>query len=310
MVDVIIPVYKPDEKFYKLMKRLQKQTVKPNRIFIIQTIDEQNNKDIGLQYQEQKNVTVVKIEKKEFDHGGTRNFGASLSKAEFILFMTQDAVPCNKHLIEELLKPLQQPDIAVAYARQIADKKAGILEQYTRKFNYPKQSHIKTEKDLEKIGIKTYFCSNVCAMYQRELYEQLGGFVTKTIFNEDMIMASKVIKAGYAIAYAADAKVNHWHKYTYRQQFSRNFDLAVSQVQYKEIFGAIKSETEGVKYVLDTSKYLLEHHIYLLPDFICQSIFKFLGYQLGKHYEKLPKSWVEKCSMNKTYWKNESIGDE
>lgn len=36
---------------------------------------------------------------------------------------------------------------------------------------------------------KTFFCSNVCAMYRRSIYEKLGGFVKHTIFNEDMIFA-------------------------------------------------------------------------------------------------------------------------
>lgn len=311
MVDVIIPVYRPDEKFYKLMERLQKQTVKPNRIWVLQTVEAEDKTDIGLKFQCQENVMVITVEKEEFDHGGTRNLGASLSDAEYILFMTQDAVPCDRHLIEMLVEAMKKKKVAIAYGRQIAGEDAGILERYTRKFNYPEEGYIKTKKDMVHLGIKTYFCSNVCAIYNREIYEQLGGFVTKTIFNEDMILASKIINAGYGIAYVAKARVNHWHKYTYRQQFSRNFDLAVSQKQYKEIFESVKSEKEGIKYVINTVKYLLKHETLLIPDFICQSGFKLLGYKLGKNYDKLPKSLVIKCSMNKSYWKNyNSIGDE
>ena len=55
-------------------------------------------------------------------------------------------------------------------------------------------------------GIKTFFCSNVCAAYRREIYEELGGFVRHTIFNEDMIYAAKAVEAGYSVAYAADAQ--------------------------------------------------------------------------------------------------------
>ena len=68
--------------------------------------------------------------------------------------------------------------------------------------------------DLPKLGVKTFFCSNVCAMYDRRTYEELGGFVESTLFNEDMIYAGHLVQAGYAIAYAADAKVWHWHNYT------------------------------------------------------------------------------------------------
>ena len=44
-----------------------------------------------------------------------------------------------------------------------------------------------------------------------------------------MIFASHLIEAGKKIAYAADAKVWHWHNYTAKDQLKRNFDLAVSR---------------------------------------------------------------------------------
>ena len=56
-----------------------------------------------------------------------------------------------------------------------------------------------------------------------------------------------MVQAGYQIAYAAEAKVVHAHKYTYWQQLTRNFDMAVSQRQYREIFESVKSESEGMR---------------------------------------------------------------
>lgn len=303
-VDVVIPVYKPDEKLKHLISHLRKQTIKPNRILLIHT-EAKDTEQINEAFGSIDTVELYHIKKEEFDHGGTRNYGASLSDSPFILFITQDAVPVDKYLIEELVKPFENSCVATVYGRQVATPDSGIIEKYTRVFNYPKESTIKSKKDLERLGIKTYFCSNVCAMYRKEIYEKLGGFVLKTIFNEDMIMAAKVINEGYSIAYAADAKVIHSHKYTYWQQFTRNFDLAVSQKQYKEIFQSVKSESEGMRLVKNTAGYLIKHgKFYLIPDLILQSGFKFLGYKLGSHYEALPKKVVKACSMNKAYWQN------
>lgn len=301
-IDVIIPVYKPDEKLDKLIERLQKQTKKPNRIILMSTRDGKEHE------REEKfgnipNVSIHHIEKADFDHGGTRNLGASLSLAEFVLFMTQDAVPTDSRLIEAILKPFEQEEVAAVYGRQLAGKNAGEVEKYTRVFNYPEEDSIKSKKDLERLGIKTYFCSNVCAAYRKSVYDEMGGFVLKTIFNEDMIMASKMIGAGYSIGYAANAKVIHSHKYTYWQQFTRNFDLAVSQVQYKEIFAGVKSESEGIRLVKNSALHLIRvGKWYMIPDLILQSGFKFLGYKFGKNYEKLPKWLVKKLSMNPSYW--------
>ena len=147
-----------------------------------------------------------------------------------MLFMTQDAVPAQDTLVEKLCASFESHErVAAAYGRQLPGEQSGVIERYTREFNYPPESSVKEKADLDRLGIKTFFCSNVCAMYRRDIYEKLGGFVTRTIFNEDMIFAAGLIQAGYRIAYAAEAEVVHSHKYTYWQQLTRNFDLAVSQ---------------------------------------------------------------------------------
>ncbi len=304
-VDVIVPTYKPDETFDLIIERLQKQTIKPHQIILLNTRTD-HDKDaekLVAKYCKLENLSIIHIEKTEFDHGGTRNYGAALSDAEFMLFMTQDAIPHDKQLIERLLETMEKTNVAAAYARQMPRKGADIIESYTRSFNYPEESSVKSKEDIERLGIKTYFCSNACAMYRKSVYEELGGFVKKTIFNEDMIMASKIIQAGYSIAYAAKAKVIHSHHYTWKQQFSRNFDLAVSQKQYREVFEGIKSESEGIRLVKKTAGYLKHNHkVYLIPSLIMESAFKYLGYRFGYHYDKLPKKLVKKWSMNKEYW--------
>lgn len=316
-LDVIIPVYKPDIKFQQLIERLVKQSVKPKHIILLHTEENGTTKEQLLQKgktEEALNYALnlstpecmverIDIEKKDFDHGGTRNYGASLSKTDIVMFMTQDAVPADKELINALIQPFHNRQVAAVYGRQLADQKAGTIEKYTRVFNYPDKSLVKTQNDLPILGIKTYFCSNVCAAYRKTVYEELGGFVTKTIFNEDMIMAAGIINQGHSIAYAAEAKVIHSHVYTYRQQFQRNFDLAVSHQQYKHIFATVKAESEGVKLVMQSIRYLMDRKEYLLiPDLIFQSGFKYLGYLAGRHYEILPKGLVKKMSMNPMYW--------
>lgn len=305
MVDVIIPVYRPDEKLEKLIGQLKIQTMKPSHIFFLQTmVGDSEDKRVEKILKEAEHAKVIPVDKDEFDHGGTRNQGAALSDAQYMLFMTQDAVPEDEYLIENMYRHITSDEkIATAYARQMPDEAAGPIESYTRKFNYPEQSSVKSADDLERLGIKTYFCSNACAMYKKSVYGELGGFVTETIFNEDMIFASRVIGAGYKIAYAADARVIHSHKYTYREQLTRNFDLGVSQRQYREIFENIRSESEGIRLIKDAIRYLARcGKWYLIPDLIFQSGFKFIGYRLGLKYEKLPGWLVKKLSMNKRYW--------
>ena len=305
-VDVFIPTYHSDEKLERLLTMLYRQTIKPNRVIILHTIEKEGQEQ-PLPAIPDSDISVIPIPKEAFDHGGTRKYGATLSNADILLFMTQDAIPADEYLIENLLKPYGDPRVSAAYARQIANDSSDIIEEFTRNFNYPKKSYVKSKADLPKMGIKTYFCSNVCASYRNDIYKKLGGFVKKTIFNEDMIMAAGMIEAGYRIAYSPEAKVIHSHRYSYLQQFTRNFDLGVSHNQYPDVFRKIKSESEGIKLVKKTLQFLIKKKEYLLiPDLILTSGFKYLGYQMGLHYDILPESFVLHCSMNKSYWSKEN----
>ena len=282
-IDVIIPTYHPDEKLEKCLRMLKRQTVQPQRILLINTEEEFFHSKV---FSTLKQGEIIHITKPEFDHGGTRNQAAAMCDGEIMILLTQDEEVC------------------AAYGRQMADKKDNPVEAYTRIFNYPKESRIKSKEDLPKLGIKTFFCSNVCAAYRKSEYNALGGFPLHTIFNEDMIFASHLIEAGKKIAYAADAKVWHWHNYTAKDQLKRNFDLAVSQVDAGGLFTQVKSESEGIRLVKMTLRHFIKKgQFYYIPKIITQNGAKYIGYRLGKNYKKLPKKWILKISLNPWYWK-------
>ena len=301
-VDLIIPTYKPGEKFKKSLKRLAQQTRKPDRIILINTEAQYFDEEMIRPYD---NVEVHHIKKENFDHGATRDYGASLAEdADILMFMTDDAIPKDKYLVENLIKAFNDPKVSAAYGRQMADPKKNYIEYYTRIFNYPEESRIKRREDLDTLGIKTFFCSNVCSAYRKTDYDAMGGFEHKTIFNEDMIYAGKIVLKGYLVAYQADARVFHSHNYGNVEQFKRNFDLAVSQADHPEIFGTVKSEKEGICLVKNTARYLCKiHKPWLVVDLVIKSGFKFLGYRTGKIYKRLPKKIILACTMNPSYWR-------
>ncbi len=299
-VDVCIPVYKPDASFKKLLKRLREQDYPVRSLRIINT---------GEQYwdpsyeEEFPGCHVRHISRKEFNHGGTRRLLAESSDADLLLFMTQDALPADRHLVGNLVKAFQDETVKAAYARQLPRKDCRMLERYTRSFNYPEESRTKGQEDLPELGIKTFFCSNVCAMYEKETYERLGGFPERTLFNEDMIYAGTLVQAGCRIRYQADAKVIHSHNYSNRQQFHRNFDLAVSQAEHQELFDAYPSEGEGLKLVKSAAAYVCRKgRPWLVVQLFFNSAARYAGYFLGRRYRKLPLSLVKRCSTDPEYF--------
>jgi rhamnosyltransferase len=305
-VDVIIPTYKPDIAFWRLVDSLEKQALRPSHIIIMNTEEkywqelvDKSGEDPCRKYD---NIIVRHVSKRDFDHGDTRNQGVALSHADFFLMMTQDAHPRDNLLLSNLAKVLDS-DVAAAYARQYPRSDCNLAERYSRKFNYPNESMKKTQADIDRLGIKTYFCSNVCAMYRRDIFDELGGFTKKTIFNEDMVYAGHACQKGYAICYVPEAGVIHSHNYTCMQQFHRNFDLGVSQTEHPEVFAAVKSETEGKKMVMQTISHF--RHIgkaYLIPHYIIMCGFRLAGYKLGRNYRRLPRRLSIAFASNKEYF--------
>ena len=305
-IDVVIPTYKPDDRLLQIIEKLTHQTQEVRDIILINTEQKYlENLVRGKDYDAfGKYVKIKHISMWEFDHGTSRNMGALMSDADYIIFMTQDAIPYDNDLVKNLLAPFENENVASCYARQMPSEDATLAEQFSRLFNYPDQSSIKSQKDKERLGIKTYFCSNACAMYRRKVFEELGMFPKDMIFNEDMVFAHKVIEAGLSIAYAADAKVYHSHNYTNSQQFHRNFDLGVSQAMHPEVFESVSSEAEGSSYAKSAYEYFKANkRTILFIPFAFTCAYRLLGFKLGKNYKKLSHKAILKCTMSPVYFK-------
>ena len=265
-IDVLIPVYKPDKSFDTVISRLLNQKIKVNKIIIINTVDHKSGELKNIWNSDK--ILIKNIQKSEFNHGLTRNYGMTLSDADYVMCMTQDAIPADRHLIDQLIKVFENEDVIVAYAKQIPRKDCKYVERYTRAFNYPDEDIVKTRDSIDTMGIKAIFCSDVCAMYARNKYFEIGGF-RKADFNEDMLFAYDAITSGKKVYYASKARVIHSHNYSYRQQFFRNIEIGKSQKEFQDVFGSLKSENEGIRMVKNGIKYFIKNKkAYLIPDFI------------------------------------------
>lgn len=301
-ISIIIPTKNAEKYVENLISRLENQTVKPKEIIVIDTASKDKTKEISSKFD---SVKFIQINDGEFDHGGTRNRAAREATGDILVFMTQDAMPENEYFLEELVKPLGKNDICATYGRQVARKEAGPLEVFARKFNYPEEDIIKSSADIDRLGVKAFFLSNVCSAFLAEEFWGVNAFPEHTIMNEDMIIASKLLFNNKKVCYASKARVIHSHSYTYMQQFKRNFDVGVVFVDSSHYFNGVKSESEGIKYVKQSAKYLISNgKWYLIPHLIIDTGFRFLGYKAGKSYKKIPMKYVKKMSMHSFYFNN------
>lgn len=255
--DVAYLLYKPDELFFKSINRILRQNRLPERLWLMLTVDENwnanslldelKNRDISLD-----RVRIVEIDKEDFGHGKTRNQAAEMADSDYLIFMTQDAVPADKKLCSELVNALnvnsEKGTPAVMYGRQLARDDADIIERFSRTYNYPAASELRDKYDLDKKGIKAIFCSDACAIYNLEIFRALGGFEDDVDFNEDELFAYKALKNSYVVGYCAEARVFHSHNLTMKEQFNRSQEIAKSQSEHPEVFENLSSEQEGINF--------------------------------------------------------------
>lgn len=279
-VTVIIPTLNAEEQVSNLLNSLKQQSFPPREIIVIDS----ESSDKTLELAKNQGAKVISINRKDFDHGGSRNLAAQKAEGEYILFLTQDAYPYDNTTIEHLISAFEEEEgIVAVYGRQIAYPNSSEREKLIRQFNYPAESKTKSSKEIELLGIKSYFFSDVCAMYDKVHFFKLNGFETPIATNEDMLMAARIIADGKKIRYVADAKVYHSHDSKLREIFSRNYLIGQFLAKYKTDFTNGNANREGLKMVKQVSKQLVGKG--LIGEccmFWVECFVKLLGNYLGK----------------------------
>lgn len=281
MISVIIPTMNAESFMRPLLENLLSQTMIPDEIIVADSESTDKTLQICAEFPE---VTIISVRRKDFDHGGTRDMVLHKSKGDIVIFMTHDAQPANDRFIENLVKHLKSEDnIAVVSGRQLAREDATKMERLVREFNYPPVSNIRQKSDIPKYGIKTYYCTDVCAAYDREIYLKLGGFEHPLKTNEDMFFAASAVRNGYKVGYAADAEVIHSHNFTLKQQYDRNYIQGYEIENHKELLGNVSVNSEGMKMIKHISKKLLKKGcIFSFFRFGLDCCARYLGSKNGK----------------------------
>lgn len=262
----------------ELLSSLKGQTVACELIVIDSSSTDATTRGVAEKYA----AKMLIVEKQDFNHGKARNCAAARAKGDVLVFLTQDVLLSGGECIENLIKPLKDPEIAGAYAQQIPRQDARPPETFARLFNYPGEPVVKGLDDLPELGMKTFFFSNVCSAIKTEEFKKLGGFPENILMFEDLIFAAKAILNGYKIAYVPEAKVWHSHKLSLVQQFQRYRDAGLSLRNNSWIFEHVKANKEGAKFLKREITYLLTKRLYgWVPYALVESIFKFSGYWLG-----------------------------
>jgi len=300
---VVIPTYNASRYWKQLHSALVEQGLSKEQVLVVDSSSTDDTRELV----RRAGYPLKQITKESFRHGATRQMAAdSLSWAEFLVYVTQDAIPCGDSSIEKLLEPFRDPEIGAVCGRQIARDDASPIERHARLFNYPDVSNVRTFGSRTEIGIKAAFLSNSFAAYRHTALDQIGGFPVSAIALEDMTAAARMLIANWKIVYQAEAIAIHSHPFSMRQEFARYFDTGVHHGRAPWLLQAFGGAgEEGRSFVVSQMKFLLDAKPSMVPEAMIRNMSKWFGYQLGLREKYLPFAAKKRLSGYRHFWEGE-----
>ena len=305
----IIPTYNAGADLPRLLDSLAAQTLNEDiQVCDVWVVDSSSN-DGSAELAAQRGCQVTRIAKQDFIHGGTRQMMIEQHPDyDVYVLMTQDAYLEDANALAALLRPFDHAKVGAVCGRQLPHHNANLLAQHARAFNYPAESSVKTLADAPRLGLKTAFMSNSFAAYRASALRDVGGFPSDVIFAEDMVVAARMLLAGWSVAYAADARCRHSHNYTLAEEFRRYFDMGVFHAReawIRQHLGGAGGE--GLRYVRSELRFIGQKMSLNTPLLLLQSLLrnalKLFAYKLGQHERHLPLALKRRLSMMSSYWR-------
>lgn len=304
-VSIIIPTLEAAAYLPALEDAFDAQSLQPLEVIVVDSSSVDDTASVAAEYGWRCSV----IARDTFDHGGTRNLGASLASGDTLVFLTQDALPADASWLANLVAPLAEPDVAASFSRQLPRSDARPREAFTRAQNYPPEPAVFTACDVERLGIKAMFFSNVSSAIRRAVFDEVGGFAERAILNEDGYFAARLLERGYRVRYEASSCVIHSHDYGIGMQFRRYFDIGVSHVEGPSLMRDARTTGAGVRFAREQLRHLATQGAWLEAALaLSEAGAKYLAYRLGRSHERLPLAWRRRLGWNARYWEKPPAG--
>ena len=197
---IVIRAYNEEKLIGRLLEGIKQQTVKDVEIILVDS----GSTDTTVSIADSFGAKVVHIPPAEFTFGRSLNIGIKSASREFIVIASAHVYPVYPDWLETLLRPFQDPQVALTYGKQRGYAGSKYSEHQIFHQWYP---------DASTLDQATAFCNNANAAIRKSLWEKHPYDETLTGL-EDLEWAKWAKGQGYKIAYVAEAEIAHIHNET------------------------------------------------------------------------------------------------
>ena len=241
-VTIVIPTKNAGDLLDKVLNMVFSQkTDYTYEVVIVDSGSSDNTLDIVRKYP----VKLYEIPASEFGHGKTRNFGASKGTGDYIVFITQDALPATDTWLQNFIDARKlDPDIVGGFGIHYPYPECNIIDKRDLKAHFEGFGSTNTiyfmedkeryEREEGYRHLLAFFSDNNSCV-RRDIFEKYP--YDDVDFAEDQIWARKMIELGYKKVYCPFAPVYHSHNYDLRSYLGRYYDENKGLYQIHQYIG-------------------------------------------------------------------------
>ncbi|MEA3255590.1 MAG: glycosyltransferase family 2 protein, partial [Candidatus Altiarchaeota archaeon] len=215
-VSVVIPTKNAGQDFEFTLKKIRDQKgLKETEIIVVDS----GSTDETVKLAEDYGAEIYEIKPEDFNHGGTRNYGAGKAIGDYILFMVQDALPIGDYWMYNLVNVLEgDARIAAASCRQVPRSDADLfacflIDNHNKSLGFYGDRITGLTGDFNKLPLieKRKLCGldDVSTLVRKDIFDE---FKFKEIqYAEDIDLGLRLLKGGHNLAFLHSVGVMHSH---------------------------------------------------------------------------------------------------
>lgn len=228
-VSVVIPTRNAGPDFVHVLNTIKRQKgINPAEVILVDSSSEDDTVRIARHY----GARVFSIDPAEFGHGRTRNFGARQAGGEYIIFLSQDAIPAGDLCFRDMILGMQEDQaLAAVSARQIPRSDADLYacwemwNHYEKFMQYSGDRVLSVSKgSFDSLGPadkrRTAQIDNVFSCIRRSVF--LETLFSDIPYAEDLDLGLRLLRKGYKLAFLSSIAAIHSHNRDAMYYFRRS----------------------------------------------------------------------------------------